>query len=344
MDSEKEKIAKGESDQQSGPVAVPLNPWDLTASGKLKSEAKLEKTPYEIWFERKKEESGTEITCPQCGAVNKLMPNVINEKCDSCGYEFYEDGQNILTDMAEHDRKIGKDSIGRMYLESAKGLRTHLLLPSQITEHEDVALHLMFRSYVWLFYLVLSIVSVWLFLPILKNIPQGKISFWVVINLLWWVLVILFSIAGLIRTLRITSIETNNESVVFRGMIGAVMLKFDKMINIQNDRQLNSAGRILDMLDRNFLFAWLSLGSYINEASGSVLYVNHVSISSVEQSVDLSFSGGEQQSYIRAMATIIYMSRLTSHKCMISESAIKSAEKGRGDYEDWLGDKFDKSQ
>ena len=342
MDSEKEKIKKGESDQQSKPV--PLNPWDLTLSGKLKSEVKREKTPYEIWFEKKKDESGTEETCPQCGAVNKLMPNVIREKCDSCGYEFYEDGHNILAEMTEHDRKTGKDSIRRLHPESARSLRAHLLLPEQITDDEDAEINLTFNSTVWLFYLILSIVSVWLFMPILREIPHGRIYVWLTFKFLMWLLLIFFSICGLVRTLRITSIEINNESAVFRGMIGATTLRFDKMINIQNERQLNNAGKILDMLDRCFLFAWLSLSSYINEASGSVLYVNRISISSLEQSVDFTFSGGEQQSFIKAMATIIFLSRRKSNNCFISESAIKSAEKGRGDYEDWLGDRFDKSQ
>jgi hypothetical protein len=342
MDSEKEKISKGESDQQS--ETVPLNPWDLTLSGKLKSEVKREKTPYEIWLEKKKNESGTDEICPRCGAVNKLMPNVIDEKCNKCGYEFYEDGRNILVEMTEHDRKTGKDSINRLHPESARSLRTHLLLPEQIVDDEDAEINLTFNSTVWLFYLILSIVSLWLFMPILREIPHGGIYVWLTFKFLLWLLLIFFSIGGLFRTLRITSIGINNESAVFRGTTGTTTLRFDKMINIQNERQLNNAGKILDMLDRCILFVWLSLSSYINEASGSVLYVNHISMSSLEQSIDFTFSGGEQQSFIKAMAVIIFMSRRKSNNCSISESAIKSAEKGRGDYEDWLGEKFDKSQ
>lgn len=343
MDSEKKKISKDESGQESKPNSVPVNPWDLTLSGKLKSEAKREKTPYEIWVEKKKEESGTEITCPQCGAVNKLMPNVVDEKC-ICGYEFYEDNQNILTEMTEHDRKSGKDSINRLHPESARSMRAHLLLPEQITEDEDTELHLTFNSNAWLLYLLISIVSIWFFLPVLKDISHNRFGVWIVFNVLMWLLLIFFSIGGLIRTLRITSIEINNESAIFRGTTGTKTLRFDKMINIQNDRQLNNGGEILDMLDRCILFSWMSFSSYLNEASGSMNYVNRISFSSLDQSVDLTFSGGEQQSYIKAMAAIIYMSRIKSGKCFISESAIKSAEKGRGDYEDWLGEKFDKSQ
>ena len=215
-----------------------------------------------------------------------------------------------------------------------------LALPGKVLENPENEFSYTFYSWSWVQYFlaILALMPVSVFgIPFFWHqedydiaIALGVIAF----------IVFFFMLFGLFQTLKVTCIVCDNLGVTFSGSIGRKRLFYKRIIFISNDRYINGRGRLFGtggffIPGRGFGTPRPSMGlktmgpqsDMLDTSSTSSAYSNTVSVSSTLGNVSFTFSGGGNREFVRALAIIIYMSKLKNPDCNISKRAIFAAAK-----------------
>jgi hypothetical protein len=330
----------------------PVMPWEIDLRGRpLKDKAKYrEPTEYEKWVERKKKTEGVEVRCPKCGTINIDLAFVTGEKCTKCGFalEKYED---LDSKIRESDVVAGRANRQRLIDNPYRSSIMSLDLPGSLLKNPDSDFSYEFTSGSWLLYFMImvgSIIGV-LFLIIRLNSGLAESSM-ELIFLVILSIVFIYSISGLSQTLRVTTIRTDQEGVSFIGCGTKEYFTYGEIKSIKNNREANgragftglSASPLAWLM---FIGPWIYFvgwrymafhflyndESYFDEgidsSSASPYYTNNIEIASDRATFEYSFTGAGNVAFARALAIMIFMAGRKNKNCIITQNAVRAAEK-----------------
>lgn len=323
-----------------------IQPWDIDTEGQLLSEKKKNPklTHYEKWLNKKRAKEGNEIICPNCGEINYELPYILGEKCKRCGFKYSED-IDIVTRMDDYDLAVKGEPKRKHLPDSPDDLLRILALPLKIRQNPNQEFKYKFNSRSYLVHILILIgvaIAAFVVLPSTDFLVQQEN--YITAMYVFIAIVGLFAVLGFARTLRVTGIEIEQDEVIFSSLFGATRMKYENILSIGNERHVTQraflmAGSfhllIISIFRPFYYFDGDNISYNMDDSSTSRDYTNNFSISTAEQTVSFSFTGGENGQFIQAMASMIYLAKLKSKNCVIAAKAIKASEKGTPYYQSW---------
>jgi hypothetical protein len=324
-----------------------LKPWEIDDHGvPLEYKKKHRKpTPYEIWLEKKRQTEGSEVICPRCGTVNLELPFVSGEKCFKCGYNI-DYGENIAQKMRDSVKSSLVDRL--QSIDTIDALSKTLDLPANfenIIDNPDSPFEYTYRAYSYFISLIIlsaSIITFYLLMTGVWTVEDS--SNWNLFLMVITVLFAIFSTVSLLDSIRVISIYLDQDSVTFKGLFFATRMNYKNVFSIQNARLATGGIPVLSSIflifsSIRFYHLMTQFEEVASEpadnSSTSREFRNHISISSFDDHISFSFSGGDNPQFVRALAIIILMSKLKNPSCFIDKKSLLAAEKGYDDYSNW---------
>lgn len=330
-------------------------PSNLTVDSDKRSKTT---TPYQKWLDEKRKEEGCKGKCPRCGTEYIDLPFIVGEECKKCGFPI-DKFDDVEKEMASRDEEIGLKTpfhLSLQFKESDMMSGQSLAIPALFLEEPIPEFEYIFKNgtattqYV---YAIAYFIVVWIVIGYqiwFTNIFH---------NLLMLAALAIAGISiftGFANVIKVTTIKVNNNGARFSGWFASTSMNYEEIISINNQREVTIWASICSYFDlTSFPYYWrerLHSNIFIDRpygpgssslfssepASGistSASYINKITISTPERSVDYQFVGAGNQSFIKALAIIIYLARKHNRGCHVDPSAIRAAEKGEEDFTEW---------
>ena len=327
-------------------------PSNLTVDSDKRSKTT---TPYQKWLDEKRKEEGRKGKCPRCGTEYIDLPFIVGEACKKCGFPI-DKFDDVEKEMVSRDEKIGLKTpfeLSLNFKESDMMSGQSLAIPAFFLEEPIPEFEYIFKNgtattqYV---YAIAFIIVVWI-------VIGYQIWFTNIFHNLLMLAALAIAgtsiLTGFANVIKVTTIKVNNNGARFSGWFASTSMNYDEIISINNQRELTVWASIWNYLSASSmtfygderlhsnLFVdrpggrWLFSSEPASGLSTSSSYINKITISTPARSVDYQFVGAGNQSFIKALAIIIYLARKHNRGCHVDPSAIRAAEKGEEDFTEW---------